>query len=236
MPPAAGGKETSSGKLALAGAVALALLAGIALFFVAPLILTTSLFNVEQDPFLFNLAAGGVRVTIFLLYLGLMTTIPDIRRLFEYHGAEHKAVFAFERGEPLTVEAAGRQSRFHPRCGTSFLLLVMIVAIISFALLDTVVMLWTGGLTILVRLATHLPLIPVIGGLSYEVIRFSAKKSNTALGSVLAAPGLWLQRITTREPDAGQLEVALAALRGALGEDEEAEIPGPTKAQEASVG
>jgi len=205
--------------LRLGVTVAFSLAVGVAVFFVTPLVVTTFFFDVEQEPLWFNLIAGGVRIGILLGYLVAISLLKDIRRLFEYHGAEHKAVFAFEKGEPLTVEAAARQSRFHPRCGTSFLLIVMFVAIVLFSLLDAALIQWLGDLNVLVRVATHLPLIPLVGGVSYEFIRASAKRSETAIGKLVVAPGLWLQQITTREPDASQLEVALVALRSALGQE-----------------
>ena len=145
--------------------------------------------------------------------------MKDIKRLFQYHGAEHKAVFAFERGEGLTIEAAGRQSRFHPRCGTSFLLIVMIVSVLLFSVLDAFLIQWLGELTLLVRIVTHIPLIPLVAGIAYEFIKASAKNSETLIGRIVVAPGLWLQRITTKEPDESMLEVAVVALRAALGED-----------------
>ncbi len=199
--------------------VAFSLAVGVAVFFVTPLAVTTFFFDVEQEPLWFNLIAGGVRIALLLGYLAAISLLKDIHRLFEYHGAEHKAVFAFEKGEPLTVEAAARQSRFHPRCGTSFLLIVMFVAIVLFSVLDVAVMQWLGDLTVAIRIATHLPLIPLVGGVSYEFIRLSARHSESFVGRCVVAPGLWLQRITTREPDGSQLEVALVALRSALGTD-----------------
>lgn len=211
--------------LKLAATVAFSLAVGIAVFFVTPLAVTTFFFDVEQEPLWFNLIAGGVRVGLLLGYLAAISLLKDIRRLFEYHGAEHKAVFAFEKGEPLTVEAAARQSRFHPRCGTSFLLIVMFVAIALFSVLDALLIQWLGNLSVTIRIATHLPLIPLVGGASYEFIRTSAKHSETLIGRMVVAPGLWLQRITTKEPDGSQLEVALIALRCALGEDD---IPSPS--------
>jgi len=212
--------STSSRNLKLGLTVGFALLAGIALFFALPLLLTSMLFSVGQDPLWFNVATGAIRVALLLGYLVVISMMRDIRRLFEYHGAEHKVVFAFEVGQPLEVPAAATQSRFHPRCGTSFLLIVMLSAILLFSMVDTLMILWLGRLTLPIRLMTHLPLIPLVGGLSYEVIRLSARHSRSLIGRLIVAPGLWLQRITTREPDAGQLEVALAALRAALGEGE----------------
>jgi len=209
----------STKNLALAFTAGISLLAGIAIFFVTPLIVTTSVFSVDQDPFLFNLIAGGIRIAVLLAYLMIISTMKDVKRLFQYHGAEHKAVFAFELGDELVVSAAARQSRFHPRCGTSFLLIVMIVAIVLFSVLDTLLIGLWGEISIFMRFATHLPLLPVVGGISYEFIKASAKRSNTTVGRIIVAPGLWLQKITTREPDEQQLEVALVALRCALGGD-----------------
>ncbi len=214
----------SKENLKLAATVAFALTIGISVFFITPLAATTFFFDVEQDPFSFNLIAGGIRVTFLLLYLAAISLLKDVKRLFEYHGAEHKAVFAFEKGEQLTAEAAARQSRFHPRCGTSFLLIVMCSAILLFSILDAFLLNWFGHITVLMRLATHLPLIPLVGGISYEFIRTSAKHSETTIGKLVVTPGLWLQKITTREPDASQLEVAIAALKAALGEDDDARM------------
>jgi uncharacterized protein YqhQ len=213
--------------------VAFALAVGIALFFVTPLLIATFVFNVDQQAFLFNFVAGIVRVGLLLAYLFLISLSKEIKRLFQYHGAEHKAVFAFERGERLTVEAAARQSRFHPRCGTSFLLIVMVVSILLFSALDALLILWLGKLTIVTRLLTHIPLIPLVGGISYEFIKFSAKRSETTLGRVIVTPGLWLQKITTKEPDASQLEVAVVALRSALGEETVLDAPLDTLSLEA---
>ena len=208
---------THRASLSLALTVSLSLAVGVAIFFVTPLLVATSFFQVDQDPYRFNIVAGVVRILIFLAYLGSISAVKDIRRLFAYHGAEHKAVFAFERGLSLTVASAAGQSRFHPRCGTSFVLIVMLMAIVLFSLLDSLVVLWFGGITLVTRLLTHFPLIPLVAGASYELIRLSAKQSETVVGKVIAAPGLWLQRVTTKEPDEGQLEVALVALRSALG-------------------
>ncbi len=213
-------------KLRIGLTVVIALLAGLAIFFVTPLFVTSLLFNVNQEPLAFNLIAGSIRIALFLAYLAAIAMMKDVQRLFAYHGAEHKAVFTFEKGEELTVERAARQSRFHPRCGTSFLLIVLLAAILSFALLDALLIRQLGTITIWTRLLTHLPLIPVVGGISYEFIRVSARKSGTPIGKMIVAPGLWLQRITTREPDDSQLEIALIALRAALG-TERASLPAP---------
>ena len=217
-----GGKEArksnTAENLRLGLTLAGALLAGVAIFFLTPILVTTAWFHVDQQPLAFNLIAGAIRLTLLLAYLLAISTMKDVRRLFEYHGAEHKVVFTFEREEDLTVDSAARQTRFHPRCGTSFLLVVVLLAIIMFGLLDTVLMFWLGALSLPIRMATHIPLIPVLGGVSYEFIRISARNSDTMIGRLIVAPGLWLQKITTKEPDEGELEVALEAIRCALGE------------------
>jgi len=224
--PAANGSEG----VRLALMVAFSLVVGAALFFATPLIVTNAMFDVQQDPMSFNAIAGGIRLALLLAYLGGISLLKDVRRLFEYHGAEHKAVFAFESGATLDVASASRQSRFHPRCGTSFLLVVMLAAILLFGLLDAILLRALGGLTLTVRLATHLPLIPLVGGVSYEFIRVSARHSTSFLGRIVVAPGLWLQKITTKEPDERQLEVALVALRSALALDTPEAVPVPARA------
>ncbi|MCU0454118.1 MAG: DUF1385 domain-containing protein [Bacteroidetes bacterium] len=220
-----GTKREEPSRWALALSLVFALGFGILLFFVTPLLLTTVFFDIEQNALQFNLVAGSVRVTMFLLYLIGISFIKDIKRLFQYHGAEHKSVFAFELNVALQPPAVAGQSRFHPRCGTSFLLIVMIVAILTFAILDTVLISWLGELTLFVRLATHLPFLPVVAGVSYEIIKFSARHSTTWWGKILVAPGLWLQTVTTREPDESQIEVAIVALRCALGQDDAGRYP-----------
>ncbi len=205
---------------ALIGSVIFALAFGVLLFFMTPLAIATWLFDVEQEALAFNLVSGAIRLTIFLVYLAAISLMKDIKRLFEYHGAEHKAVFAFELNDSLIPADILRQSRFHPRCGTSFLLIVMLVAILSFAFLDLLLIGWLGELTLPIRLLTHIPFIPLVGGISYEIIRFSAKHATTWWGRILIAPGLWLQALTTREPDATQAEVAVIALRCALGTED----------------
>lgn len=210
-------KPKGQSTIALVATLLVALLIGIAIFFVTPLVVTTRLFHLEQQAFEFNLVAGTIRILILLAYLGAISLMKDIRRLFQYHGAEHKSVFAFELSDELVPPQVQKHSRFHPRCGTSFLLIVMFVAILSFSLLDAILKQWFGELTLVLRLVTHLPFIPVVGGIAYEFIKFSAKHSTTWWGKIIIAPGLWLQRLTTNEPDESQLEVAIVALRCALG-------------------
>lgn len=153
---------------------------------------------------LFNLVEGGVRVVFFLCYLGAISFLPDIRRVFQYHGAEHKVVHAYEEGEASVPDARGR-SPIHPRCGTSFLLLFVVVAILVFSVVPTP--------NIWIRLVGRLLLLPVVAGLTYEILRFGSRHPRAWWLRPLLAPGLLLQRFTTREPSDEQIEVALAALR-----------------------
>jgi uncharacterized protein YqhQ len=159
----------------------------------------------------FNLADGLIRMAIFLAFLYAISLLKDIRRVFEYHGAEHKVVFNFESGQPVTVPNAQRFTTFHPRCGTSFLFVVLILAIPIYTLIP-----FDGFLP---RLLSRIALLPLIMGLSYEVIRFAAKRRGGLLAT-LAAPGLWLQRITTKPPADDQTAVAIRALEGAMALEE----------------
>jgi uncharacterized protein YqhQ len=149
-----------------------------------------------------------------------ISLMKDIQQLFRYHGAEHKSVFAYELKGTLVPDAVIHYSRFHPRCGTSFLLIVAFVAILSFSLLDSILLTFLTSLTLPIRLLTHLPFIPIVGGLAYEIIKFSAKHGTTWWGKTFIAPGLWLQHITTKEPTESQIEVALIALKCALGQED----------------
>jgi len=156
----------------------------------------------------FNLIDGLIRMTFFLIMIFSFSLIKDIRRVFQYHGAEHKTVFTWEAGLPLTVENARPQPRQHPRCGTSFLMVVMLVAIVLFSVIKFDSLL----LNFLIRIA----LMPVVAGLSYEIIRLSAKKESSWFFKIMTRPGVWLQNITTQEPDDQQLEVAIEALKESL--------------------
>jgi len=213
-------KNRPASNLRLAVTVILALVLGIGVFFVTPLLVTTKLFNVEQTAFWFNLIAGFIRLGILVLYLIVIAMMKDVKRLFAYHGAEHKAVYTFESQGELTLESARKYTRFHPRCGTSFILIVMVVSMLLFSIIDSLLILWLGRISLYLRFVTHLPLIPLVGGVAYEFIRFSARHSDKPAGRILVAPGLWLQRITTNEPDPSQVEVALVALKCALGVEE----------------
>ena len=156
----------------------------------------------------FNLIDGLIRMTFFLIMIFSFSLLKDIRRVFQYHGAEHKTVFTWEAGLPLTVENARPQPRQHPRCGTSFLMVVMLVAIVLFSVIKFDSLLFN----FLIRIA----LMPVVAGLSYEIIRLSAKKESSWFFKLMTRPGVWLQNITTQEPDDKQLEVAIEALKESL--------------------
>jgi uncharacterized protein YqhQ len=186
--------------------VVLALALGMGIFFFLPLLLT-ELTGVKGGV-MFNLLDGLIRLVFFIVYLVLISLWKEIRRIFEYHGAEHKSIFAYEQGKPLTLKGVQSFKTHHPRCGTSFLLVVMLVALAVFIVLGKPQDLGD-------RLIRFL-FIPVIGGISYEIIRLSGKRFGKWIGQFLTAPGLWLQRITTKEPDEKQLEVSLVALRSAL--------------------
>ena len=157
---------------------------------------------------------GVIRIAIFMGYILAVSKMKDIQRVFEYHGAEHKAIYCYEHGEELTVENVKKYGRLHPRCGTSFLFIVMIVSILMFSMFR-----WPN---ILIRLVTRLALLPIVAGVSYEFIKW-AGRSRSRLACILSSPGMWLQKITTREPDEKQIEVAIVALKNVLVEDPEAD-------------
>jgi uncharacterized protein YqhQ len=204
--------------LILVGTLILALGAALCVFFALPLFLT-EVIGLSKGALAFNVIAGIIRASFFLAYLWGISRWREIKRILEYHGAEHKSIYAFESGEELTVKAVRKHSTHHPRCGTSFLLIVVILAIVLFAVADTVVEMQIGHRPTLVqRFITHFSLLPLLGGLSYELLKFSGKKRDKKYVRWLAAPGLWLQRITTQEPDDAQLEVAIVALKSALEE------------------
>ena len=158
----------------------------------------------------FNLVDGLLRIAFFLAYIWGISMLKDIRRIFEYHGAEHKTIYAYENGDELTVENAKKYSTLHPRCGTSFLLMVMVISILVFSLVK-------GSAPFWMKLASRIVLVPLIAGLSFELLKFTARKVDVPIVRVLIAPGLWLQKLTTRQPSDDQLEVAIRALKEVLG-------------------
>jgi uncharacterized protein YqhQ len=204
--------------------VAIALIIGIGLFFVLPLFLTTKMFNIEEDALLFNLTSGFIRIVFFLVYVWAISFMKDVKRLFQYHGAEHKSIFAFEDKVFLSAVNIQKYTTYHPRCGTSFIVIVMLVSLLFFAILDTLIIYFTGNITLITRLLTHIPLIPVVGGISYEALKASAKHADSGFVRLLIAPGLGLQRVTTNQPDDDQVEVAVCALKAALGEEYKDEL------------
>jgi len=195
--------------------------AGVALglFFVVPAAVIRSLDVYFPNVYASNLAEGALRVLILLGYVAGIGRLPDVARVFAYHGAEHKAVNAYEAGAPLRAETARGFSRFHVRCGTSFLLIVMIMAIVVFSVL--------GRPPLVFRLASRMALLPLVAGLSYELIRAAAR---VPWLRPVVVPGLWLQRLTTREPDERQLEVAVRALRDVVEREDAAPSSGPSPA------
>ena len=203
----------------------IALIAGLALFFALPLFAATKLFQIEKEAFAFNLVAGSIRIIIFLGYIYLISLMKDVKRLFRYHGAEHKTIYAFEKNLDLIVENTRTQGRLHPRCGTSFLVMVMLVSVIFFSILDSFTMLFYGEINLIIRLLTHLPFIPLVAGFSYELIKASSKNPDHPIVKFFISPGLALQRITTQEPDDSMLEVAIIALKAARGEEYEHLLP-----------
>jgi uncharacterized protein YqhQ len=195
--------ELSRGALIFAFAIAIGF--AIALFKVTPGLITEAL-PIKSGGW-FVIVEGVIRVTIFVAYLSLISLLPDLRRVFQYHGAEHKAINAYEAGEELDPETVQRYSLIHPRCGTAFLLWVMVIAIFVFAFFGRPAWYWL--------IVTRIAFLPLIAGLAYELIRFAGRHQNRAVMTILA-PGLWLQRLTTREPSLEQLEVSIRALREVL--------------------
>ena len=195
--------ELTRGQLFFAFAIAIGF--AILLFKVSPALITDWL-GIQAGWFV--IVEGLIRVTIFVLYLSLISLFPDLRRVFQYHAAEHKAINAYEAGEELNPETVQRHSLIHPRCGTVFLLWVMVIAIFVFAFFGRPHWYWL--------IATRVLLLPVIAGLAYELIRFAGKHQGNRVLMTLLAPGLWLQRLTTRQPSLDQIEVSIRALKEVL--------------------
>ena len=190
----------------------------ITLFMIAPMWITTTLLDVEREAVAFNMVSGGFRITFFILYLLLISLMKDVKRLFQYHGAEHRVVYNFESGKDVDVSNAQSFPTQHPRCGTSFMFIVLLSAIIVFSVIDTIIMSITGHISLPMRLMVHLPMIPLVAGVSYEVIKITARKGDSLIFRMLRAPGLWLQNITTKQPEDDMIEVAITALKEAFGD------------------
>lgn len=218
----AAGEEEELGRGSMAMMIIMAMALAIGLFFLAPVFASRGLEGAIGSDIVSNIVEGLIRLALFLGYIALIGRMEDIRRVFMYHGAEHMAVHAHEHGEELTVESVRRHPTAHPRCGTAFLLVVMFVAIALFA--------FTGREPLWWLFASRVILIPVIASVSYEVIRLSGFHQGNALVKLIALPGLTLQRLTTREPDDGQIEVAIAAMKEAISVDARGGVTRPGQA------
>lgn len=192
-------------------AVILAVALSIGLFFVLPVSIESLLKRVVSQPFVLNLLGGLLRMGLFLAYVGLVSRMKEIRRVFQYHGAEHKSIHCFESGKELTVENAQSFTTLHPRCGTSFLVIVFTISILIFTILGT-----NSG-NVLLRVGSRLALLPLTAGISYEVLKWLGRAEDTPIVKALKWPGLMTQKLTTAQPDDSMVEVALIALKAALG-------------------
>lgn len=206
-------KESKLGAFSFVVSMIVALGLSLFLFKFVPLFVTTFLEKkieiVEENFILFNLIDGALKMSIFLGYLYLLTLWKDFRRIFEYHGAEHKSIFNYEQNEPLTPENAKKKSRFHPRCGTSFILIVFLVSILVYTFVPK-------QDSFIANFGLRLAFLPIIAGVSYEYLKISAAHSENFIVKALITPGLFFQRLTTKEPDLNQLEVSIASLNAVL--------------------
>jgi uncharacterized protein YqhQ len=191
----------------------------VSLFLLLPLFFTFYFEDIINQPFIFNFISGIIRISIFLLYLILIAQLKDVKTLFRYHGAEHKVVYNFESGETLTTKNAKRFPTQHPRCGTSFVFIIMLVTIFTHAILDSIALIFINELTILIRFSLHIICLPLVAGIGYEVLKFLSTRQSIVFFSILSKPGLWLQNITTKEPTDLELEVSIAALESAFGKN-----------------
>ncbi len=199
--------------LSLLGAFA----AGLLLFMYIPYLLSSLVDGSDTNQVYFHLVVGLIRIALLLLYLWGISRWEDVRRLFEYHGAEHKSIFAYEETGEVCVRRAAEYQRFHPRCGTSFLLVVAIATVLVYAVFDTAWVFSFGNFdSVLERLFVHLPIIPLVAGFAFEALLLSNRFRDTSFARLLILPGLWFQRLTTREPNEQELEVAVVAIRASL--------------------
>lgn len=212
--------------------VALSLALSVVLFMLLPAFLTGFLKVIIHPNVALTLIEGCIRIAIFLFYLFLVSRMQDIKRVFMYHGAEHKSIFCYEKGLELTVENVRKQSRLHPRCGTSFLFIVMIISILVYSIIP-----WNekaiGAIPyigqyltvipwVITRLILRLLLLPIVAGVSYEIIKFAGRHDNI-ITRIISKPGMWMQYITTNEPDDSQIEVAITSLKAVIPKDKEAD-------------
>ena len=203
---------------------AIAIVVAIGAFMVLPIYLTSFIPSLRLgNSIVFNLVEGMIRMSFFFVYLFLISRMKDIHRVFQYHGAEHKVVHTYEGDEELTVENAQKHTTLHPRCGTAFLMTVFVIAILIFSLV--------GNPTLWVKILSRLLLLPVVAGVSYEALRFSGRNYDRWWVRALAQPGLWLQKLTTAEPDVDMLEVALASMKQVLGPEQPVDDPSDLPAE-----
>ncbi len=206
-------EDTQLGAFSLTLTIAFAFILGISLFVYVPLFITNLLKDiipyVAGSTLLFNLVDGVIRIAIFLVYIFSISLIKDLRRVFEYHGAEHKTIYAYENNEELIPEHVEKYSTLHPRCGTNFLLIVMLMSILVFSILRS-------ETSFYIKFLSRIVFVPLIAGTSYEIIRFTAKRQHKFWARWLTKPGLYLQKITTKPPSKDQLEVAIRALQEVL--------------------
>lgn len=205
------GKE-KAWKILMVLSVVLALVMSVGIFMMLPTMVTGILTKVTDNILLLNLAEGLARILIFIIYIWAIAKMPDIARVFQYHGAEHKTIHCFENGLELTPENAQSFYTLHPRCGTSFMVFVMVIAVLVHAFM--------GWPSLWLRVASRLLVLPLIAGLSYELLKWAGRSDNIIV-KVLSLPGLYLQKLTTNEPDFSQLEIAIAATKAVLNDDEE---------------
>jgi uncharacterized protein YqhQ len=217
----ADGVELGKGAVALMLGITLTL--GIGLFFLLPLFIASATAGGVEEDWIQHVIEGLVRVAIFLGYLALISRMPDIRRVFEYHGAEHMTIHALEAGDPLTTDAVRKYPTAHPRCGTEFLVVVIILSIFAFSLV--------GRQTIEVMVASRLLLVPIIAAVGYEILRFGAKHRRNPIVKAIMAPGILVQMITTKRPTDDQIEVAIVSMQQALEADGE-QVPTGSEAPE----
>jgi uncharacterized protein YqhQ len=206
-------KKTFFQKLFDAVGTSLILIIALGIFMYIPYKLTSYMKAIDGNQFLFNLFAGIIRTSFLILYMYAISFMKDVKRLFEYHGAEHKTIALYEKKLDLTVENARKESRFHPRCGTSFILIAAIITIFIFSIFDSFVYLYYEYPNVLSRIGVHLLFVPFAIGVSFELLKLSDKYSSNILVKQLIKPGLWLQKITTSEPDDEQLEVAIESVK-----------------------
>ncbi len=216
-------------------AMILGIALGVGLFFFLPLFISSSLFDKsgEETKWYATLIEGGIKIAIFVGYIWLVSFMKDIRRVFEYHGAEHKTIFCYEAGEELTPENVKKYKRFHPRCGTSFIFVILLLSIVVSSVVYSFPIMKSN---IILKFASKLLTLPLTVGIGYEFIRFAGKHDNI-ITRILSAPGLWMQRITTREPDETQIEVAIASLKCAIPDEfpEAIAIYNPEKYQKNEI-